>query len=411
MKTKGAGNHSRLLVRIACLIAAVFCLLPISGAEVLLPLVPALSPFVSVASVLAAKTIRPILAFGFAVGFIALVRHRWFCRWVCPMGLCLEGVSWIGRRLNRKPHQTISAGRWLLALTLGGAILGFPLFLWFDPLSLFAGLFLLTDKKQLLTGIISLLIVTLLLVMSLLRPHLWCRGLCPLGAFQDLLAIMYRCSMLDARCSSRILNPEPRTQNLPMGHHRWRHPVARRTVLGVLAGMFSAGVLRFAGRKPSRPLRPPGAVEELTFKGLCTRCGNCIRSCPYNIIRRDTEPYSITGILTPVLTFDKDYCREDCIRCTQVCPSGALAGVDVKNKPDVSIGLARVDMKICLLGEDRECSACMRWCPYGAIHYVFSEIEYTLVPVIDPGKCNGCGACEKACPTNPRKAIRVFSEV
>lgn len=394
----GIGNHYRFGIRIICLIAAVFCLLPICNAEVLLPIVPALSPFVAVASVLATKTIRPLFCLGLVVGLVALIRHRWFCRWVCPMGLCLDGVSRLGRGLKRKPHQAISAGRWFLALTLGGAILGFPLFLWCDPLALFAAMFLLTEKHQLLTGIISLVIFALLLVLSLLRPHIWCRGLCPLGAFQDLLAIISRYSMLD----SGYLIQESRIQN--RGYR-----VARRTVLGLSAGVVSAGVLRLAGSKPVRPLRPPGAIEELCFKGLCTRCGNCIRSCPYNIIRRDTEPHSVLGILTPVLTFDKDYCREDCIRCTKVCPSGALAALDIQNKPEVHIGLAEVDMKICLLGEDRECSACKRWCPYGAIRYVFSEAEYTLVPVIDSGKCNGCGACEKACPTSPDKAIRILN--
>jgi len=283
-------------------------------------------------------------------------------------------------------------------LTLGGAILGFPLFLWCDPLALFASAFLLTDRHQLLAGAVSFLIVALLLVMSLLRPQIWCRGLCPLGAFQDLLAII-----------SRSVRSSLRPTTGSSGKGRSGHPVARRTILGLLAGAASAGILRLAGRETSRPLRPPGALEELSFKGLCTRCGNCIRSCPYGIISRDTEPHSLSGILTPILTFDKDYCREDCTRCTQVCPSGALTDVALKDKPDVHIGLPRVDMNLCLLGEDRECSACMRFCPYDAIRYVFSEASYTLVPVIDAGKCNGCGACETACPTAPRKAIRVFS--
>jgi MauM/NapG family ferredoxin protein len=172
--------------------------------------------------------------------------------------------------------------------------------------------------------------------------------------------------------------------------------------------VFSSSILRLTARETSRPLRPPGAVDELTFKGLCTRCGNCLRSCPHGIIRRETGQHGIAGVLTPVLTFDEDYCREDCTRCTEVCPSGALAEMDISAKPGSHIGLARVDMNICLLGEDRECSACMRWCPYNAIRYVFSEAEYTLVPVIDAGKCNGCGACETACPTSPRKAIRIF---
>jgi len=395
----GIGNHLRLLVRVVCLIGAVLCLLPISDEDVLLPLVPALSPFVAVASILATKTIQPILGLGLVVGLVALLRHRWFCRWVCPTGLCLDGASYLGRCLKRKPHQAMSVGRWLLTLTLGGAILGCPLFLWCDPLALFAGLFLLTEQHQLLAGAVSFLLVALLLVFSLLWPHVWCCGLCPLGALQDLLAIM-------SRFVRSILRPATELAGRgPSGH-----PVARRTVLGLLVGAASAGILRLTSREPSQPLRPPGAVDELTLKGLCTRCGNCIRSCPHGIIRRDTGPHGFAGILIPVLTFDYDYCREDCTRCTRVCPSGALANVDLKNKPDVHIGLAQVDMNLCLLSEDRECSACMRWCPYSAIRYVFSEAEYTLVPVINPGTCNGCGACEVACPTSPLKAIRVFSD-
>ncbi len=398
IKPTGIRNHFRLLIRFVCLIAAVLCLLPIRDKDALLPIVPALSSFVAVTSVLVAKTIKPILGLGLVAGLVALCRHRWFCRWACPMGLCLDGASCIGRRLKRKPCQAMSIGRWLLVLTLGGAILGYPLFLWCDPLALFTGVFLLTEQHQLLAGAVSFLLVMLLLTFSLLWPHIWCRGLCPLGAFQDLLSIISRSVRSVLRSAT----------DLPDCGYSG-HPVARRTVIGLLAGMASASVLRLTGYKPSRSLRPPGAVDELTFKGLCTRCGNCIRSCPHDIIRRDTGQYGIASILTPVLTFDENYCREDCTRCTWVCSSGALVGVDLDNKQDIQIGMAQVDMNLCLLGEDHECSACIRWCPYNAINYVFSEAEYMLVPVIDAAKCNGCGACEVACPTSPHKAIRVLS--
>ena len=392
-------NHARLLVRLVCLIAAVLCLLPISDNEALLALVPALSSFVAIASIIATRAIQPILGLGLVAGLVALFRHRWFCRWACPPGLCFDGASRLGRHFKRKSCQAMSIGRWLFAMTLGGAILGYPLFLWCDPLALFSGLFLLSERHQVLIGAVSFLVVALPLVFSVLWPHVWCRGLCPLGAFQDILSIMLR-------SIRSILKP---ANDVPSGNPSG-HLVARRTLLGLLVGTASSSILHLTGRETPLPLRPPGAVDELIIKGLCTRCGNCIRSCPQDIIRRDTGRHGFASILTPVLTFDKDYCREDCTRCTRVCPSGTLARVDLDNKPYIQIGLAQVDMNLCLLGEDRECSACMRWCPYNAIRYVFSEAEYTLVPVIDAGKCNGCGACEVACPTSPHKAIRIFAK-
>jgi formate hydrogenlyase subunit 6/NADH:ubiquinone oxidoreductase subunit I len=82
----------------------------------------------------------------------------------------------------------------------------------------------------------------------------------------------------------------------------------------------------------------------------------------------------------------------------------------VGEKAKVALGAPEVDMSVCLLGDDRECSECRRWCPYEAIRYVFSEAEYTLVPVVDMAKCTGCGACEMACPVKPKKAIVVLPQ-
>jgi MauM/NapG family ferredoxin protein len=449
---RGSQRHLRRLVRLVCLCGAVLCLLPVHDA--LLVLVPALSPFVAVASVMATQTVQPILGLGLLTGVVALFQQRWFCRWVCPMGLCLDTASCLGKCLKRTPCQALPIGRWVLALTLGGAILGCPLFLWMDPLALFSGLFLVTYHQHLHTSALPVLFVALLWVVSFLRPHIWCRGLCPLGAFQDLLALSSarKVALASSGLFSAWLRPAPSTiksispasPSLPgerIAHSRadggllrkspvsrslrrvlrpaahvperstWGHPLARRSLLGLFVGATSAGVLRMAGRPAARPLRPPGAVDERILKGLCTRCGNCMRACPYDVIQRDAGQNGAASIFTPVMSFDKDYCREDCIRCTCVCPSGALVGVDLAKKAHAHMGLAQVDMQVCLLGEDRECSACMRWCPYNAIRYVFSEAEYTLVPVIDATKCNGCGGCELACPTTPSKAIRVLSSI
>jgi ferredoxin-type protein NapF len=287
-------------------------------------------------------------------------------------------------------------GRWIVGLTLGGACLGYPFLLWLDPLARFAGLFVLGDRGPRLGLVLSIAGFLALLLLDVLRPHAWCAGVCPLGAFQDLSAALPRSFRSLLWRKRRGPGEASRNPALP-----------RRLLLGIAAGMACAGMARCRHRGASRPLRPPGAAAEFTFQGVCTRCGNCARACPAGIIERDLGQDGWASFLTPILRFRHDYCREDCVRCTEVCPSGALARLSLQEKASVRLGLPHVDMQVCLLADDRECTVCRSRCPYDAIRYVFSEADYTLTPQIDCEKCTGCGACEAACPTVPTKAIVV----
>jgi ferredoxin-type protein NapF len=173
-----------------------------------------------------------------------------------------------------------------------------------------------------------------------------------------------------------------------------------------MAGFAGAALFnRFRGSK--RPLRPPGSIDEGRFSGVCVRCGNCGQVCPSRIIRHDAGGHGIASLLTPVVNFDNDYCREDCRRCNEVCPSGAIARLTLEQKRKRIIGLAGIDLDICLLAEGKECTACIRHCPYEAITIQTSDDGFSTVPRLDQSKCNGCGACEASCPTRPRRAVRV----
>ena len=386
----GTRRRARLLVRGVCLAGAVLVLWPAAAGTSLSFLVPALSPFVAVAVLLTTRVFYSAALIGLVVGVLAVARGRLFCRWVCPAGSCLDIASHLGRRWGRQPCQGISVGRWLVLLTLGGACLGYPLLLWLDPLALWAGAFDVSTRGPQFC-VWPAAIALLVFVLSIVWPKIWCGCICPLGAFQDMLyqtprwvrgVLARRGSVQEAR-------------------------EARRTVLGMTAGASVVALIRLVRGPLQPPLRPPGARDESEFLGVCIRCGNCVRACPSGIIRRDTGQHGWASLLTPILDFRDGYCREDCVRCMHVCPSGALESPRRVDKAQMRIGLPRVNMNVCLLREDRECSACARACPYDALRYVFSEAQYTLRPQIDVQKCPGCGACEAACPTTPEKAIIV----
>lgn len=154
-------------------------------------------------------------------------------------------------------------------------------------------------------------------------------------------------------------------------------------------------------------MRPPGALDETRFCGVCVRCGNCIRACPTGILHAELGETGLAGFLSPAVRFGPGYCREDCCRCGEACPSGAIARFSPGDKRSARIGVAKVEVDICLLTSNRECSICKNACPYEAITTAWSDEEYTLALKIDPSRCPGCGACEVACPTSPRKAIAV----
>jgi len=376
------------------LVAAVLLLVPLPNAEELLVVVPALSPFVATASILATHSLQLATWIGLTVGVITLARHRWFCRWICPTGTCADYAMKLGIRMRRPRSRLPPIGQWIAIMTLVGAILGYPLLLWLDPLALLSaavGLPRIATSPEVGFGATGFAAVLLL---SFAWPGAWCHRVCPLGAFQDLLFRFVRAIRRLFRSNRRAGSATP---------HGW----TRRVVLGAAFGGAWAALTKSLCHSAPTPLRPPGAVDEIRFRGLCIRCGSCQRACPTDIIRPDTGGHGVSSLLTPRLEFDESYCREDCVQCTDVCPSGALTPVAVAAKQHAAIGWPHVDMDLCLLGDDRDCRVCRNSCPFEAIRLVFSEEEYTLTPQIDPERCPGCGACEIACPTEPTKAILI----
>ena len=396
-------SNLRLYVKITCLLLAVPLLLPfpfwIQSSRILVQT----SSFVTICTILTGGTLWTGSILGLCFSVISAFKKRFFCRYVCPVGLILDTVSGVKLPVRHWWKGCPPIGKYIVLLTVSGAIFGYPLFLWMDPLVFLNNAFSVYNAKDLLSGIISLSGTVILILLALTSGNLWCARVCPLGATQDLLeSIGSFCRNFKKPAETDL--QVKRAAGLTL-------PATRRMFLTIAAGAGFSLLAQKTGHAGSTDtlLRPPGAIGEEEFTGLCLRCGNCMRSCPSGIIRPDTGKAGISGFLAPVIHYQGEYCNEECNACTKSCPSGALQNLNLKQKNMYVIGLARLDMSLCLWGIS-DCNTCIRSCPFEAVKLYWDEKAYESYPVVDSVKCNGCGACEAYCPTGDIKAIRVYKK-
>lgn len=156
------------------------------------------------------------------------------------------------------------------------------------------------------------------------------------------------------------------------------------------------------------PILPPGARSAHIFAQHCTACQLCVSECPNDVLRPSTD---LMHFMQPVMSYERGYCREECHRCSEVCPTGALKLADAAEKVCTKIGQAHWVKKNCIPVTDGvECGNCARHCPTGAIEMMpldEEDEESPYVPMVNEARCIGCGACENLCPARPLSAIIV----
>ena len=164
----------RPAIRWLVLFAAVALAWPLRRESSTSVFLPALSPFIAVASAISVRAVSVLALLAMPLLLLVLVYPRWFCRHGCPVGLLQEMVERFRPEAPRRRLKWPSIGQWLVLLTLGGALLGYPLFLWLDPLAIFNGFLNAWRQPMALATLLTGLGLPLLLLLDLAAPRLWC---------------------------------------------------------------------------------------------------------------------------------------------------------------------------------------------------------------------------------------------
>ncbi len=163
-------------------------------------------------------------------------------------------------------------------------------------------------------------------------------------------------------------------------------------------------------KRPRRttPIVPPGAKDARNMKRHCTACQLCVSACPNGVLVPSSR---LETLMQPEMTFERGYCRPECVECGEVCPTTAIGKITPADKTAISVGNARWIADRCVVNIDNlPCTACERHCPTKAITLVPrdpADPKSLKIPAIDTTLCIGCGACENLCPARPFAAIYV----
>ncbi|ARU54194.1 periplasmic nitrate reductase maturation protein NapF [Oleiphilus messinensis] len=146
---------------------------------------------------------------------------------------------------------------------------------------------------------------------------------------------------------------------------------------------------------PKQALLPPWAMTEQAdgFFSRCTRCSECIQSCPESILEKGDGGFPRVNFRLGECTF--------CGLCEAQCPSGALdrrQGSEPGTQCQPWDYVAEIQSQ-CLNLQGVVCQRCADPCESRAIHFT-PRIGGPALPGIEPDLCTGCGACVSSCPVD-----------
>lgn len=197
---------------------------------------------------------------------------------------------------------------------------------------------------------------------------------------------------------------------------------SRRNMLTIAGALLTTSVIKAQQKKvdgglafiedkkiPTRqtPIVPPGAHSIRNFNRHCTGCQLCVSVCPNQVLRPSNN---LANFMQAEVSYERGYCRPECTKCSEVCPTDAIKEISIPDKSSTQIGHAVWIEKNCVVLTNKvTCGNCAKHCPSGAITMVERTILDSThkIPIINTERCIGCGACEYLCPSRPFSAIYV----
>lgn len=375
-----------------------------------------------------------VLATVLGIALLTFLFGRVYCSILCPFGILQDLIAFPLRKRKRLvPNlpllRYVVAGVVFGALAAGWA--GGLLLL--DPYSNFGRII----GAFLSGGFVPLLVIA---VLALWKKRIFCTALCPVGTVLGLIAKLsffrlhftsrcVKCGRCAAACPAGCIDPRngvldnerclrcmncvgacnfhglafshPETAETPVDPSR-RAFLLRGGILvaGLAAGavLVRTGLSRLAELPRRFGILPPGAQDAERFAAKCTSCQLCTANCPEKII---VPALGGTGPVS--LDLNRGACRFNCNLCAQLCPTGAILPLTLKEKQHTKIAEAKFNPRNCIVfQEEEECGRCASVCPVRAITL---RGNGTPRPV-NTNLCIGCGACQAVCPA-PEKAMTV----
>lgn len=332
-----------------------------------------------------------------ALVLLTLLLGRVYCSVICPLGVFQDIISWVSGKVKKNRFRYSPALSWLrygvlavfvVALVAGAVSLAALI----APYSAYGRIVsnLLTPLYQWGNNVLVLW-AERVDSYAFYSVDVWMKGLSTFAVAVGTVIVLFILAWRGFFTVSALIAASVAVK------------AQEKKVDGGLAPLIDKKV-----PKRATPIVPAGALSFRHFAQHCTACQLCVSVCPNQVLRPSGD---LKHLMQPEMSYERGYCRPECAKCAEVCPTDAIHLADLTEKSSVQIGHAVWVAQNCIVNTDGvSCGNCARHCPTGAILMVPKDADdgkSLKIPVVNTERCIGCGACENLCPSRPFSAIYV----